>query len=88
MEKIKEMLTGTAGGFVGALVLLIVGIIVIRLLMKALRKLKSFEKLDQTTTRFILNAIKCTPEQPLLVFRLEDCTDLAWYGPLGTPVSE
>ena len=58
MEKIKEMLTGTAGGFVGALVLLIVGIIVIRLLMKALRKLKSFEKLDQTTTRFILNGIK------------------------------
>ena len=26
--------------------------------------------------------------QPLLVFRLEDCTDLAWYGPLGTPVAE
>ncbi|MCR5566266.1 MAG: C40 family peptidase [Clostridiales bacterium] len=26
--------------------------------------------------------------QPLLVFRLEDCTDLAWYGPLGTPAAE
>ena len=27
-------------------------------------------------------------DQPLLVFRLEDCTDLAWYGPLGTPAAE
>ena len=24
-----------------------------------------------------------TEEQPLLVFRLEDCTDLAWYGPVN-----
>ena len=24
-----------------------------------------------------------TDGQPLLVFRLEDCTELAWYGPLN-----
>jgi len=29
-----------------------------------------------------------TEGQPLLVFRLEDCTDLAWYGPVQTPVSK
>ena len=58
MDKIKEMLTGTAGNIVAAIVILIVGMIVIKYLMKALRKLKSFEKLDQTTTRFILNFVK------------------------------
>ena len=58
MDKIKEMLTGTAGSIVGAIVILIVGLIVIKYVMKVLRKLKGFEKLDQTTTRFILNLIK------------------------------
>ena len=58
MDKIKEMLGGTAGNIIGAIVVLIVGMIVIRLVMKALRKLKSFDKLEQTTTRFILNGIK------------------------------
>ena len=29
-----------------------------------------------------------TPEQPLLVFRLEDCTELAWYGPMKQVVSD
>ena len=29
-----------------------------------------------------------TDDQPLLVFRLEDCTDLAWYGPMNRIVSE
>jgi len=29
-----------------------------------------------------------TDSQPLLVFRLEDCTELAWYGPLGEVTSK
>ena len=60
MDKIRDMLGGTAGNIVGALLVLIVGFFVIKAVMKALRKLKSFEKLDQTTTRFILNFINCT----------------------------
>ena len=79
MEKIKEMLTGTAGGIVGAIVVLIVGIFVIRLVMKALRKLKSFEKLDQTTTRFILNFIKWALYVMLII---------AVIGLLGVPMTE
>ena len=78
MEKIQEMLTGTAGSIVGALVTLIVGVIVIRLVMKALRKLKSFEKLDQTTTRFILNFIKWALYVLLLI---------AVIGMLGVPMT-
>ena len=58
MEKIKDMLANGAGNLLGALVILVAGIIAIRLIMKALRKLKNFEKLDQTMTRFILNLIK------------------------------
>ena len=58
MDKIRDMLGGTAGNIVGAILVLIVGFFVIKAVMKALRKLKSFEKLDQTTTRFILNFVK------------------------------
>ena len=79
MEKIQEMLTGTAGSIVGALVTLIVGVIVIKLVMKALRKLKSFEKLDQTTTRFILNFIKWALYVLLII---------AVIGMLGVPMTE
>ena len=79
MEKIKEMLTGTAGNIVGAIVVLIVGSIVIRLVMKALRKLKSLEKLDQTTTRFILNFIKWALYVMLII---------AVIGLLGVPMAE
>ena len=58
MEQIKEMLVGAGGNIVLAIVITIVGHFVIRFLMKMLRKLKGFEKLDQTMTRFILNLIK------------------------------
>lgn len=58
MEKIKEMLTGAGGSIVQAIIVAIVGFFLIKYVMKVLRKLKSFEKLDQTTTRFILNLIK------------------------------
>ena len=79
MEKIQEMLTGTAGGIVGAIVTLIVGVIVIKLVMKGLRKLKSFEKLDQTMTRFILNFIKWVLYVLLII---------AVIGMLGVPMAE
>ena len=79
MDKIKEMLTGTAGNILGAIVILIVGIIVIRLVMKALRKLKGFEKLDQTMTRFILNFIKWALYVMLII---------AVIGMLGVPMAE
>ena len=52
---------------------------VIKLLMKALRKLKSFEKLDQTMTRFILNCIKWILYVLLII---------AVIGMLGIPMAE
>ena len=58
MDKIKEMLTGAGGSIVQAIIVAIVGFFLIKYVMKVLKKLKSFEKLDQTTTRFILNLIK------------------------------
>ena len=58
MEKIKEMLAGAGGNIVTAILVTIVGLIVIKYIMKVLHKLKSFEKLDQTIARFILNLIK------------------------------
>ena len=79
LEEAKKMLAGTAGNIVGAIVLLIVGIIVIKCVMKALRKLKSFDKLDQTTTRFILNFIKWALYVMLII---------AVIGLLGVPMTE
>ena len=62
MDKFKEigqeMLAGVGGSLLLALVVTIVGILLIKYVMKALRKLKSFQKLDQTMTRFVLNFIK------------------------------
>ena len=58
MDKIKEMLASAGGSIVLAIVISIVGFLLIKCIMKALRKLKSLEKLDQTMTRFVLNFIK------------------------------
>ncbi len=58
MEKIKDMLASAGGSIVLAIVVGVVGMIVIRFIMRMLKKMKSFEKLDQTMTRFILNFIK------------------------------
>ena len=58
MDKIKEMLAGAGGNIVLAIAVSVVGVILIKYVMKILRKLKSFEKLDQTMTRFVLNFIK------------------------------
>lgn len=79
MDKIKDMLAGTAGNIVGAIVVLVVGIFVIRFVMNRLRKLKSFEKLDQTLTRFILNLIKWALYVMLII---------AVIGLLGVPMAE
>ena len=79
LNKFKEMLAGTAGNIVGAIILLVAGIFVIRFVMKRLRKLKSFEKLDQTLTRFILNMIKWALYVMLII---------AVIGLLGVPMAE
>ena len=79
MEKVKEMLTGTGGNIIGAIVVLVVGMILIKTLMKFLRKLKGFEKLDQTMTRFILNFIKWALYVMLIV---------AVIGILGVPMAQ
>ena len=79
LNKFKEMLAGTAGNIVGAIILLVAGIFVIRFVMKRLRKLKSFEKLDQTLTRFILNMIKWALYVMLII---------AVIGMLGVPMAE
>ena len=47
MEKIKEMLTGTAGSIVGAIVLLIVGMIVIKLLIFGLEHIRKRKRVDE-----------------------------------------
>ena len=79
LNKFKEMLAGTAGNIIGAIILLVAGIFVIRFVMKRLRKLKSFEKLDQTLTRFILNMIKWALYVMLII---------AVIGLLGVPMAE
>ena len=58
MDKIRDMLANAGGNIVMAVVVSFVGFYVIKYLMRVLRKLKGFEKLDQTMTRFILNCIK------------------------------
>ena len=58
MDKIRDMLTGAGGSIVQAILVAVIGFFIIKYVMKVLKKLKGFEKLDQTTTRFILNLIK------------------------------
>ena len=79
MEKIKEMLADTGGNIVAAIVVAIVGFLLIKVIMKALRKLKGFDKLDQTMTRFILNFIKWALYVMLIV---------AVIGILGVPMAQ
>ena len=79
MEQIKGMLTSTGGNIVAAIVVSIVGYFLIKVIMKALRKLKSFEKLDQTVTRFILNFIKWVLYVLLII---------AVIGILGVPMAQ
>ena len=58
MDKIKDMLAGAGGNIVLAIVISVVGYYVIKYLMKLLDKVKGFEKLDPTVTRFVKSFIK------------------------------
>ena len=58
MNKIKDMLTGAGGNIVLAIVISVVGYYVIKYLMKLVDRVKGFEKLDPTVTRFMKNFIK------------------------------
>ena len=58
MDKIRDMLTQAGGNIVMAIIVSVVGFLLINAAMKLLRRLKGFEKLDQTVTRFILNFAK------------------------------
>ena len=79
MEKIKEMLASAGGNILLAIVVFVVGMIIIKYVMKLLRKLKGFEKLDQTMTRFILNFIKWAMYVMLII---------AVVGILGVPMAQ
>ena len=79
MDKIKEMLAGAGGSIVEAILVSIVGFIAIKYIMKVLKKLKGFEKLDQTMTRFILNLIKWVLYVMLII---------AVIGILGVPMAQ
>ena len=58
MDKIKDMLAGAGGNIVLAIVISVAGYFVIKYLMKLLDKIKGFEKLDPTVTRFMKSFIK------------------------------
>ncbi len=79
MDKIKEMLAGAGGSIVLAILIAVIGYLLIKAVMKVLRKLKSFEKLDQTMTRFILNFIKWLLYVMLII---------AVIGVLGVPMAQ
>jgi len=78
MEKIWDMLAGAAGNIVTAVIVGVVGFFVIKYAMKLLSKAKGFEKLDQTTSRFILNGIRWLLYAVLLI---------AVIGILGVPMA-
>ena len=79
MDQIKEMLTTYGGSVVQAIVVTVVGIFLIKNVMKLLRKLKGFEKLDQTVVRFVLNCIKWLLYVMLII---------AVIGILGVPMAQ
>ena len=79
LDKVKEMLAGAGGNIVLAIVVTIVGMLLIRMVMKLLRKMKSIEKLDQTMTRFILNLVKWLLYVMLII---------AVIGILGVPMAQ
>ena len=79
MAKIKEMLASAGGSIVTAILVAVIGMIIIKAIMKVLRKLKGFEKLDQTMTRFILNFIKWVLYLMLII---------AVIGILGVPMAQ
>ncbi len=79
MDKILDMLTGAGGSVALAIVVGIVGYLLVKYLMRALRRLKSLEKLDQTLTRFVLNFVKWLLYVMLII---------AVIGILGVPMAQ
>ena len=79
MDKILEMLTGAGGSVALSIVVGIVGFLLIKYLMRALRRMKSLEKLDQTLTRFVLNFVKWLLYVMLII---------AVIGILGVPMAQ
>ena len=79
MDKIKDMLASAGGNILLAIVIGVVGYYLIKYLMSVLRKLKSFEKLDQTMTRFVLNTVKWLLYIMLII---------AVIGILGVPMAQ
>ena len=58
MDKIRDMLAGAGGSIALAIVISIAGLILIKYLMKLLDRVKSFDKLDPTVTRFVKSFVK------------------------------
>ena len=58
METIRDMLANAGGQIVLAIVVFVVGVFLIKQLMKLLDKIKGFEKLDPTVARFVKNFVK------------------------------
>ena len=79
VNKVQDLLAGAGGNIVLAIVISIVGYFAIKYIMKALRKLKSFEKLDQTMLRFVLNFVKWLLYIMLII---------AVIGILGVPMAQ
>lgn len=66
-DKLIELGTNVGGKLIGAILVLVIGAIFIRILMKALRKSKLFNKTDATVAKFLLNFIKIALEVLLIV---------------------
>ncbi len=79
MDKIKEMLASAGGNIVLAIIVSIVGLLLIKYIMKILHKVKGIEKLDQTVARFVLNFIKWLMYVVLII---------AVIGILGVPMAQ
>ncbi|MBQ6374105.1 MAG: mechanosensitive ion channel [Clostridia bacterium] len=58
MDKFKDILAGACGNIILAIVISIVGFYLIKYLMRLVDRVKGFDKLDPTVTRFIKNFIK------------------------------
>lgn len=77
-QKIVDVCTTVGMRLLGAILLLVIGLLIIKLVMKALKKSKFFSKADATVARFLLNFIRITMYVILVV---------AVIGILGVPLT-
>lgn len=66
-NKLVDFATNTGGKLIGAILLLIVGAIIIRLVMKAIRKSKFVNRSDSTVAHFLVNFIKVILDALLII---------------------